>query len=97
MWKRFESWLYQPSKVAMTALAIATLGLLVDGSLYRLMSLYRERDHVEKENQEIEFKTAALRMQSAGANDPRHIERDARERFDLVEKNDLLFVFSENE
>jgi hypothetical protein len=97
MWKKFESWLYQPSRVALVAVAIAILGLTIDGSVFRLISLYRERDHLRLETREIDFKTEALRAQSAGANDPHHIERDARERFDLVEKNDLLFVFSENE
>jgi len=40
---------------------------------------------------------ANLERQLKAMKDPEHLERVARERFDLVQDNELIFVFSEDQ
>ena len=87
--------LNHPIKVIWLCLAFAFVNLVIDGSLLRLWSLQRERRDVVEKREKILQETAKLEMKIEKASDPDFIEKEARNRFDLVNEGDLVFVFSE--
>jgi cell division protein FtsB len=72
-----------------------TLNLVLDGSLFRLWSLHRDEIAIEHDIRDLKQQNVELKKRLAGAKDPAFLEREARDRFDLVSKGDLVFVFSE--
>ncbi|HAG91931.1 MAG TPA: hypothetical protein DCL41_08670 [Bdellovibrionales bacterium] len=89
--------LQSPIKVLWICLALAFANLILDGSLYRYYVLSNDLketrikiERVRSENQNLQAKLDAMK-------DPRHLERVARDRFDLVKKDELIFVFSEDQ
>ncbi len=73
------------------------LNLVLDGSLFRLWSLHRDYDGLQSEIQAVKKQNDKLKGQLQKAKDPAFLEREARDRFDLVSEGDLVFVFSEEE
>ena len=78
-------------------MALAFANLILDGCLYRYYVLSNDLketrikiERVRSENQNLQAKLDAMK-------DPRHLERVARDRFDLVKKDELIFVFSEDQ
>lgn len=69
--------------------------MVIDGSVFRLMSLYREDAKIQAGIQSVQNQNQDIRDRLHKARDPAFIERVARDRFDLVSEGDLVFVFSE--
>lgn len=78
-------------------LGLVLLNLVLDGSIFRLVSLYQDSHKIEKDIALMEKKTAEMKARLKRARDPAFLEREARDRFDLVSEGDLVFVFSEEE
>lgn len=89
--------LQTPQKVIWICLALIVLNLILDGSLFRLISLYRDQHDIEKRLVTLNQQTKDLKARLRRARDPAFMEREARDRFDLVSEGDLVFVFSEEE
>lgn len=89
--------LQNPQQVIWICLAFVVLNAVIDGSLFRLYSLYQEHDRVVANIADIEKKNIDLKSRLQRAKDPAFLEREARDRFDLVSEGDLVFVFSEEE
>jgi cell division protein FtsB len=89
--------LQAPQKVIWICLVLVTLNLVLDGSLFRLWSLYHENDHIQNKIESIKEQNSDLRARLTKTKDPAFLEREARDRFDLVSEGDLVFVFSEEE
>jgi cell division protein FtsB len=92
-----SSLLNQPTLVAGLCLLMVTFGLVLDGSLLRLWSLHRDAQEIEQRITKTETQISRLRELIRKAQDPQHIEQQARERLDLVGPNDLVFVFSDDD
>jgi cell division protein FtsB len=71
------------------------LNLVLDGSLLRLVILYRDQGEIQKSLADLSVQTRELKARLKHARDPAFLEREARDRFDLVSEGDLVFVFSE--
>ncbi len=71
------------------------LNLVLDGSLLRLIFLYRDQAEIQKNLSQLAAQTGTLKNRLKHARDPAFLEREARDRFDLVSEGDLVFVFSE--
>lgn len=54
-----------------------------------------KKGELEKQIETEKIEITKIQRQLKQVNDSQYIERQARERLDLVEKDDLLFVFSE--
>ena len=78
-------------------LGLVVLNLVIDGSLFRLWSLHRDFASIQANIQSLGTQNEKLKVQLAKARDPAFLEREARDRFDLVSEGDLVFVFSEEE
>jgi len=76
---------------------LIVLNLVMDGSLFRLWSLHRDHENFQTNIAALEQQNSKLNIQLAKAHDPAFLEREARDRFDLVSEGDLVFVFSEEE
>jgi cell division protein FtsB len=87
--------LQTPSKVIWICLALVVLNLVIDGSLLRLLTLYRDQAEIQKNLGQLSAQTGVLKKRLKHARDPAFMEREARDRFDLVSEGDLVFVFSE--
>lgn len=89
--------LQAPQKVIWICLALVVLNLVLDGSLFRLIALYRDSHSIQQNLAKLEKQTGELKSRLKRARDPAFLEREARDRFDLVSEGDLVFVFSEEE
>lgn len=90
-----RNYLNQPSKVALTCLALFTISIVLNGNIFRLWNLHRDMDRIGAEIEQTHENIASLSLQLTQAKDPAYIERQARDRLDLAGEHDLVFVFSD--
>ena len=84
-----------PERVIVLCALSVVFSLLIDGSGYRIWQLSVRQHELKDQISEANQKTQELNEQIEMAHDPKYLEREARERFDLVYKDDLIFVFAE--
>jgi cell division protein FtsB len=89
--------LQAPQKVMIICLGLLVLNGVIDGSLFRLWSLHRGDAEIRQKIEVLKVKNEDMKMRLKKAKDPAFLEREARDRFDLVNEGDLVFVFSEEE
>lgn len=89
--------LQKPQKVIWICLILIAVNLVLDGSLFRLWNLHRENETIQTNLASIQEQNREMRTRLVKAKDPEFLEREARDRFDLVSEGDLVFVFSEEE
>ncbi len=82
-----------PKKVLLVCGVSLFMALAANGSLFELWKLHGEREKIflkiEKAKRQIQDLSQELRL----AQDPEFIKRQARDRFNMVGKDDLLFLF----
>lgn len=78
-------------------LGLLVLNGVIDGSLFRLWSLHRDNVSIREKIVVLKDKNEEMKVRLKKAKDPAFLEREARDRFDLVSEGDLVFVFSEEE
>jgi cell division protein FtsB len=89
--------LMSPRKIIFWCLTFALIGILLDGTLYQMWQLNVEKKKVQQKITETKTSIQKLQKNIRMAHDPRFIEREARDRFDLVNKDDVVFVFNDDE
>lgn len=89
--------LMSPRKIVFWCLIFALIGILLDGTLYQMWQLNSEKKNVEQKILDTKISINKLQKQIRMAHDPKFIEREARDRFDLVNKNDVVFQFNDDE
>ena len=89
------SLLFQPRQILIYCLVFFFGSLLFNGTALRLWGLHRDQTRLVSEIEQLKLEKESVLHQIDQASDPYFIERQARERFDLVEDQDLLFVFNE--
>ncbi len=95
LFRGLNNLLNAPQKVVWVCLGLVVLNLVLDGSLVRLWSLRRDYDSLQSNIQSLNNQNQKLKSQLIKAKDPVFLEREARDRFDLVSEGDLVFVFSD--
>lgn len=73
--------------------AFAFLNFIINGNIYRLWNLNNEYQKMLQRVEKNQKVIAQLDQDIANMKDPLYIERQAIEKLDLVEENDLIFVF----
>lgn len=87
--------LQRPGRVFVVCFLFFAMSLVFDGILWRLWGLRRDHDRMGSEISSLHGEIRSLDRQLKQARDPAFIERQARDRLDLVGENDLVFVFPE--
>lgn len=76
------------------AVAVSS-GLIFDGTLIKIWRLQRNIRTLESKTARYQKDIELVQKQILRSNDPDFLEHQARERFDLVNEGDLVFVFSD--
>jgi len=91
----FRSFLNHPGKVATLCVVFFATTLVMNGLLWRLWGLHRDFERLTVEIAGTKNDIEKLNGQLMQAKDPSFIERQARDKLDLVSEKDLVFVFPE--
>ena len=90
-----QRWLSRPQKVFFTCLAVLVATLFLNGTLWKLWGLYRDEDTIVGQVLMAKAQMRVIDTQIKQATDTTYIERQARDKMDLVGDHDLIFVFPE--
>lgn len=88
--------LQRPVAILIMSFTIAFGAILLDGTLFRIWSLNRDRDRLELRIESLKASVADKEKRILESNKPEFIERQVREQLDFVRDGDLVFVFSDN-
>jgi cell division protein FtsB len=91
----FHRFLHNPGRVIWLCLAFIAVSLLLNGSLLRIYGLRRDQMRLVQQTEQVRAQIIELDRQLKQAHDPSYIERQALDRYDLVEADDLVFVFAD--
>lgn len=78
-------------------MAVAFVSVVLDGTVLRIWGLNRDVQQLETSTNEIKSELTSLNHRIVQAADPTYVEREARDRFDLVGEGDLVFVFTDED
>ncbi|MBC7742031.1 MAG: septum formation initiator family protein [Bdellovibrionaceae bacterium] len=92
---RLRSFLDKPHKVLLVCAFVFIVSLFLNGALWRVWGLRRDRVTIQEQITAAQKQATFLDVQIKQAKDPVFIERQARDKLDLVGENDLIFVFPE--
>lgn len=87
--------LNHPSRIFIICMIFFCLSALLNGSLFRIWGMHRDLGQVAIQIEETKKATRNLEVQLSQAKDPAFIERQARDKLDMVNEGDLVFVFSD--
>ena len=73
--------------------AFAFINFVINGNIYRLWNLNNEYQKMSQRMEKNQQVIVQLNQDIANMKDPLYIERQAIEKLDMVEENDLVFVF----
>lgn len=87
--------MHRPLQVFWVCFAIALLGVLLDGTAFRLWSLKRDHKLIAARINDAKGRSRQLEFKIQKAQQPQFIEKAARDQFDLVKEGDLIFIFAD--
>jgi cell division protein FtsB len=90
---RIQRFFQHPGQVFFLCLIFLLMTLIVKGTLLRLWNLHQEVVRIQADVLTAQEKIQKLDLAIARVKDPSYLERQARERLDLVSENDLVFLF----
>jgi len=91
-----QQFLHRPVRVFWACAVFVGVSLLINGTLLRLYSLHRDQFRLLTQTRQVQESLAELDKQLKEAQDPSFMERQAMDRYDLADENDLVFVFSDD-
>jgi cell division protein FtsB len=80
----------------MYAIGVVFFALILDGSLFQYWTLVGEHQRLEQGIRSHEKMTQELNAKIKQAKSLEFIEHQARDRLDLVDSDELVFVFSDD-
>ncbi|MES3039276.1 MAG: septum formation initiator family protein [Bdellovibrionota bacterium] len=90
---RFRHMLNYPSRVASVCMVFLVVTLLLNGTVWKLWGLHQDHKRMATDMKSLKTDLLTLTVDIKKVRDPNYIERQARDRLDLVGENELLFVF----
>src|SRR5689334_15022898 len=88
--------LQRPMAVLIVCGVFSISAVLLDGTLFRIWSLNRDRDRLEERIASLKQSVSEKEQRILESNKPEFIERQVREQLDFVRDGDLVFVFADN-
>lgn len=95
--RALNEFLQHPPRVLWLCGVLLVLNLVLDGSLFSLWRLNIDLAQIQNETQIQSTRSEDLKLQLKRARDPAFLEKEARDRFDLVSEGDLVFVFADEQ
>ena len=92
----FNELLHRPKRVFWICLGLGAMGIILDGTAFRLWSLHRDHHLISQRIENSISRAQQLEIKIREAQQPQFVERAVRDQFDLVKEGDLIFVFSED-
>jgi cell division protein FtsB len=89
-----EETINNPRRVLAYCFCFVLFSLISEGSLWRLFRLNKDKSFLTKKIQEEKTKIVKIYGEIKRSKEPLYVERQAREKLELLEKDDLLFIFS---
>ena len=86
-----------PLRVLGLCLTFCFFSLVIQGSLFNLYSLKSDHKELKTKITQLEWQTQKLKMKVSQVKDPKFLELEARNEFNLVNPGDLVFIFSDDE
>jgi cell division protein FtsB len=92
---KIHALLSSPKSMMVFCLVLIFFALIIDGTLFRLWKLNRDYDALTQKLEQESERLKILEVQVQKAKDPLFIKHQARDRFDLVEEDEMVFFFTE--
>ena len=92
----FHHLLHRPLQILSICLGLACIGVVLDGTAFRLWSLHRDHGFLTAKIQDASARSKQLEFRIRRARQPEFIEKAVRDQFDLVKEGDLIFIFSDD-
>lgn len=89
--------IHRPWTVLWSCLGVVFFSVVIDGTLVRLWMLHRDVEQLAQSSSQLIQENKNLDHRIQLTKDPKFMEREARDRFDLVSEGDLVFIFAEEE
>lgn len=89
--------LESPQRFFVLCLGICFFTLVFDGSLWRLYSLHKQQQILVEKRAQSKKETIRYQALIQKAKDPEFLKKQAREKFDWVEEDELVFLFAGEE
>jgi cell division protein FtsB len=90
-----KNFLNDPRKVLGVCVFVFVISLFLNAGLWKVWGLRRDFSTIEDQINMAQKQSSILDMQIRQAKDPAFIERQARDKLDMVSESDLIFVFPE--
>ncbi len=90
---KLRRWLHQPRRVFLFCATVFVLTLFLNGTLWKIWGLTKDKKNIQEQIQQAQVSIFDIEKQMKQAKDPYFIERQARDKMDMVSENDLIFVF----
>ena len=94
--KHISQWIHQPKLIFIFCGVLIFLNIVFDGTLFRIRTLYLQKKSIIKKSKEINTKNEVILNKIQQLSDPKHLEKEVRNRFDLAGEGDLIFIFPED-
>lgn len=85
-----------PRRFLILCLGMSFFTLVLDGSLWRLYSLHKQQQVLIDRTTDAIRGTDEYKLLIKKARDPEFLKKQAREKFDWIEEDELVFIFSQN-
>lgn len=92
---RFRNFLNKPFKVLLVCNCLFVVSLFFNGAIWRVWGLRRDLGTIGQQIIKSKEQSLFLDMQIKQAKDQSFIERQAKDKLDMVGEHDLVFVFSD--
>ena len=89
--------LLKPFGVLIICLILGTMAITLDGSLYKYWSLTNFEKELDIRIHRMSLASNSLKSQIEQTKNRSFLERQARDRLDLVGQNEIVFVFSDEQ
>ncbi len=89
--------LNHPLRIFWFCAGVVCISLFANGNFYRLWQLRQDFQEITLKTVDLESRSAEMEDKLRKASDPLFIEREARDRFDLVGEGDLVFIFTDED
>lgn len=92
---RVKLFLFSPIVILTFCFIFLLFSVVLNGSIFRVWSLGRDLVSIQEKTIATKAQIKQIEIDIKRSRDPSFIERQAREKLDLVNQNDLVFIFTE--